>query len=241
MRKILTFAGFFMATATAVMAQNDATRLENPQISVIGHGEVKLTPDRANVQISVQSRATTAAAAAADNAKKQAAVIASIKALGIGDDQISTSNFNVSPEQKYEANKPPTITGYVVTNTVMVEVQKVSQVGSVLDAALGHGANLISGLSFYSSNTQAARRSAIAAAVASARGDAEAAARAAGGSLGTLLEIGLGSYSPPVPRPMMMMRGAVAADAMQTETPISPGQETLSVDVSARWRFIPGN
>ena len=241
MHKILTVAGLFMATATTAMAQNDAIRIESPQISVIGHGEVKLTPDRANVQISVQSRATTAAAAAADNAKKQAAVIASIKALGIGDDQISTSNFNVSPEQKYEPNKPPTITGYVVTNTVIVEVQKVSQVGAVLDAALGHGANLISGLSFYSSNTQAARRSAIAAAVANARGDAEAAAKAAGGSLGTLLEIGLGSYSPPVPRPVMMMRGAVSADAMQTETPISPGQETLSVDVSARWRFIPGN
>ncbi len=146
----------------------------------------------------------------------------------------------MSPEQRYETNKPPTITGYVVTNTVIVEVRKVSQVGAVLDAALGHGANLISGLSFYSSNTEAARRSAIAAAVASAHGDAEAAARAAGGTLGNLVEISLGSYSPPMPRPMMM-RGAVAADAMQAETPISPGQETLSVDISARWKFIPGN
>ena len=238
-RSILVFAALVAITTTAT-AQNDVNRTELPQISVIGHGEVKMTPDRANVQISVQSRATTAAAAAADNAKKQAAVVASIRGLGIGDDQISTSNYTVSPEQKYEPNKPPTVTGYVVTNTVVVEVRKVSQVGAVLDAALGHGANLISGLSFYSSNTEAARRTAIAAAVASARGDAEAAAKAAGGSLGGLLEIALGSYSPPSPRPVMLMRGAVAADAMQ-ETPISPGQETLSVEVSVRWRFLAGN
>lgn len=241
MRKLVALIGVFAISSAPLMAQNDAIRAEIPQISVIGHGEVKMSPDRANVQISVQSRATTAAAAATDNAKKQAAVIASIKALGIGDDQISTSNFNVSPEQKYEANKPPTITGYVVTNTVVVEVRKVSQVGPVLDAALGHGANLISGLSFYSSNTETARRSAIASAVASARGDAEAAARAAGGTLGTLIEIGLGSASPPPPRPMMMMRGVATAESIQADTPISPGQETLTVDVSTRWRFIPGN
>ena len=240
MRRIIVILALFVATIRTAGAQNDATRLELPQISVTGHGESKLTPDRANVQISVQSRAVTAAAAATDNAKMQGAVIASVKALGIGDEQISTSGFNVSPEQKYEPNKPPIITGYVVTNTVVVEVRKVSQVGAVLDAALSHGANVISGLSFFSSNTEAARRSAIAAAVASARGDAETAAKAAGGSLGTLLEIGLGSYSPPVPRPMMM-RGAVSAASMQADTPISPGQETISADVSARWRFIPGN
>ncbi len=231
------FAGFCLLTVP-LTAQNPVSEPPIPQISVSGHGEVKVRPDRATIQISVQSRATTAAAAAADNAQKQSGVIAAIKGLGIGDDQISTSNYSVSPEFKYEANQSPVVTGYVVTNTVVVEVRKISQVGPVLDAALAHGANLISGLDFFASNTEAARRSAIALAVATAKADAEAAARAAGGSLGPLLELGVNSYSPPGPRPMMMR--AMASDSKQADTPISPGQETLSVDVSTRWRFIPG-
>src|SRR6476469_6067723 len=38
-----------------------------PQIAVIGRGEIKVSPDRATIQISVQTRATTAAAAATEN------------------------------------------------------------------------------------------------------------------------------------------------------------------------------
>lgn len=240
MGRNLAFAVFgtvFSAIVAPVSAQLPATDAHVPQIIVSGHGEVRVTPDRATVQIGVESRAGTAAAAAADNANKQAAIIAAIRRLGITNDQITTSNYSVSPEQKYEPNRSPIIVGYIVTNTVVVEVQKISLVGAVLDAALANGSNVISGLSFHASNTESARRTAIASAVAAARADAEVAARAAGGTLGGLLELNVGSYSPPPPRPMMM-RGAVAA--MQADTPISAGLETLSVEVSTRWRFVGG-
>jgi uncharacterized protein YggE len=217
-------------------AQLNASIPPIPQIIVNGHGEVRVTPDRANIQIGVESRAATAAAAAAENANKQASVIAAIKRLGVADDQITTSNYTVSPEQRYEANQPPVITGYIVTNTVVVEVRKIGSVGQVLDAALANGSNVISGLSFFSSNTEAARRAAIAAAVAAARADADAAARAAGGTIGGLIEMTVGSYSPPVPRPLMM--SAASSRSMQADTPISAGLEMVSVDVTTRWRFV---
>jgi uncharacterized protein YggE len=208
-----------------------------PQISVIGRGEIKISPDRATIQISVQTRAATAAAAAADNANKQQSVMTALRALGLGNDQLSTINYNVYPEQRYEPGKEPVIVAYNVTNTILVDVRKLSQVGPVIDAALSHGANMITSLQFYASNTESARRTAIASAIEKARADAEAAARAAHGSLGTLLGIDIGSYSPPPPRPMMM--GKMAAGASQADTPINPGEETLSVEVSTRWRFIP--
>src|SRR5438132_561225 len=72
-----------------------------------------------------------------------------------------------------------------------------------------------------------------------ASADADAAAGAAGGTLGGLIEMDVGSYSPPGPRPVMMARAMVAG--AQDETPISPGEETLSIEVTARWRFIGGN
>lgn len=210
---------------------------QTPQIVVTGHGEVKVSPDRATIQIAVQTRAATASEAASQNAVKQQAVLSALRALGLTNDQLSTVNYQVYPEQRYEQGKDPVIVGYNVTNTIVADIRRIDQVGRVIDAALGHGANMINSLQFYSSNTQTARRTAIASAIETARADAEAAARAAGGSLGPLLEINIVPFNPPQPRPMMMSR---AAGVAQADTPINPGEETLSVEVMTRWRFVGG-
>jgi len=127
------------------------------------------------------------------------------------------------------------VIGYNVTNTLSVELKSLALVGPAIDAALGKGANMISSLHFYASNTEDARRRAIASAIQKARADADAAARAAGGSIGGLLEVSVGAYFPPPPQPLQI-RGRVAAASVAT--PISPGDQTISVDVSTRWRFI---
>lgn len=237
--KITTLPVLMAILAPAsVQAQDSRAPTEPiPQIAVTGRGEVKVSPDRATIQISVQTRGSTAAAAAAENANKQQAVLSALRALGLGNDQLSTINYNVYPEQRYEQGKEPVIVAYNVTNTILAEVRKLTQVGPVIDAGLSHGANMITSLQFYASNTEAARRTAIATAIEKARADAEAAARAARGTLGTLLEINIGAYSPPPPRPMMMM---AQKDMARAETPINAGEETLAVEVSTRWRFHPG-
>lgn len=225
--------------AAPLIAQQHPTMTAIPQISVGSRGEVKVTPDRATIHISVQTRAATAAAAAAENATKQKAVIDALRTLGLAPADISTSGYNVYPEQRYEANREPVVIGYNVTNTLLVELKSVDMVGRVIDAALSRGANMITSLQFFASNTEAARRQAIASAIQKARLDAEAAARAAGGALGGLLEINVGTYFPPPPRPMEMSLRAAAAQA--PETPISPGDQVVVVDVGTRWSFVPGN
>jgi len=207
-----------------------------PSITVSTSSDVKVTPDRATIRISVQTRNRTAAAAAAENAKKQSAVLNSLRKLDISNEQLSTSDYNVSPQYRYEQNSDPILTGYIVTNTVVADIHDVTQVGRILDAALQSGANLVSSLEFYASNTATARRQAIANAVTKARAEADAAAKAANGSITGLLELNVGGemFNPP-PRPMYRM----AADAVAAPTPISPGQQTLTVSVSARWQFTP--
>lgn len=237
----IAYCVLFPALVAPLSAQQGATNTPVepiPQLAVGARGEIRVAPDRATIQISVQTRATTAAAAATENATKQKAVFDALRALGLRPDQLSTVNYNVYPEQRYEPNKAPVIIGYNVTNTLLVDVRKLSDVGPVIDAALSKGANMITSLQFYASNTDDARRTAIATAVQKARLDAEAAARAAGGTVGGLLEVSIAAYNAPPPRPMVMARGQVAGVAA-TETPISPGEETLSVEVNTRWRFIP--
>ncbi len=223
-----------LAITTPVLAQQGDSNATIPQITVSSRGEVKVVPDRANIQISVQTQAATAAAAATENATKQQAVIAALRAVGVDAKDISTAAYNVYPEQRYEPNKEPVVVGYNVTNTLSVDLKSIAMVGPAIDAALGKGANMITSLQFMSSNTAAARQQAMALAIQQARSDAEAAARAAGGSISGLLEINIGAYYAPPPRPMQMM--AKTADA-RMDTPISAGDQTVTVEVTTRWKF----
>ncbi len=207
-----------------------------PQIVTSSSGEARLAPDRANILIGVQTRAATAAAAARENNARQQAIIAAITATGIPKEQISTENYNVYPETRADrAGQNPVVIGYVVTNVVRVEVRRTDQVGPVIDAALAKGANQINSLEFFSSNTDAGRRQALAEAIGRARGDAEAMARAAGGGLGQLLELSTADVGPPRP----LYRAAAMMDKSAAPTPIEPGELTLRVAVTGRWQFAP--
>lgn len=210
-----------------------------PTIAVSGQGEATVVPDRARLSIGVQTQAATAADASARNATLQRAVIEAIRGQGIAAEQISTSGYNVYPEQTYDqATRRTRITGYNVQNTVVVEIRETARVGPVLDAVLARGANLVSSLEFYSSRAEAVRREALQNAVQRARADAEAMAAAAGGRLGDLIELSseVGGMVRPMPM-AAMARARVQADA---PTPVSEGTQTVNAMVSARWRFVAG-
>lgn len=242
--RLLMSLGLIFASLAPIsaplQAQDAASRApERPSISVSAQGSTRVTPDRATIQIGVQTRGATAAAASAENARVAQRVVAAIRAIGIGSEQISTVNYSVNPEYRHIENRSPEITGYTVHNTVVVDVRQIEQVGRVIDASLGAGANMINSLDFYASNTEEARRAALAAAVAKARLDADVIARAAGGTLGGLAEASVGAYMIPMRREnLQMMRGDVAMAA--PPTPVEPGSELLSVQITTRWYFIAG-
>jgi uncharacterized protein YggE len=236
---LLCAAAAPMALPVVASAQNPLAVPVLASVVTSGTAEAKVTPDRAAVMVNVQTRAATAAAAASENARRTTAVLDALGKLGLPKSQLSTEGYSVNPEMVYGSGQAPRVTGYVVTNTVRAETHRPEQVGAMIDASLGAGANVINGLSFYASSIDAPRREAIAAAVSNARADAEAMARAAGGSLGNLIE--LSTQGPTIPpRPMydmsMMARKAEAA----VPTPVNPGEQTISVYVNARWQFVPG-
>ncbi len=210
-----------------------------PMIVTSGQGETKVTPDRARLEVSVQTRAATAADAGAQNARKQQSVLDALRKLGFTSEQLSTANYNLFPEMQYDKNgQSPKVVAYNATNTVRVDIHDVGAIGKAIDASLEAGANMISSLSFYSSNTDSARRTALASAVARARSDADAMAAAAGGTVGALMEIGTTDFAPPVIYNRANMVSDMSAK-MAGATPIEPGEQTISAVVNARWVFIP--
>src|SRR5918992_195571 len=241
MRRLLLVSMLVGATPVAAQQPTPSTATSRgPEIVTSGTGEARVTPDRAQIFMGVQTRAATAAQAGTDNARKTRAVIDAIKARGIPAEQIATSDYNLYPEYDHrepprEGPQTPRVIGYVATNTVRIEVRRLDQVGSLIDAGLAAGANMVNTIQFTASNVDAARRTALAEAVGRARGDAEALAAAAGGSLGAVLE--LKTPSSPV-RPFAGAERLMRMDAAAVaQTPIEPGQQTLMVWVFARWAF----
>jgi uncharacterized protein YggE len=206
---------------------------------VAGSGEARVAPDRAVIMIGVFSRAATAAAAARDNARRQQAIIDTLLSLGFTREQISTMNYNVNPEMRHiPASGRTEVTGYTVSNNVRVDVRRLDQVAPAIDASLAKGANQINGLDFYVFNADEPRRRALAQAIERARADAESMARAAGGSLGPLLEMSTGYMAIPMPRQEMAMAASMRAQA-DVATPIQPGEDVIRAVVTTRWQFVP--
>jgi uncharacterized protein YggE len=236
MKYIIRAAALSAIVAAASQAQ--APAVQPPRITTSGEAQVRLTPDRATVLVGVQTRGATAAAAGTSNARIQKAILDTLKAMGLGPDQLATQNYSVNPEMQYPpTGGPGKVVGYTVSNVVRVELRRVEQVGPVIDASLAKGANQINSVQFTSSTAAEARRTAMGDAVRDARADAEALARAAGGTLGPVIEIT--SSAPPI-RPMyaeVAMRSAAKA----IDTPIEPGEQVISASVSVVWQFIPGS
>ncbi len=208
-----------------------------PEIVVSGRAEKKIPADRATIQLAVATKGQTAEAAGAENARVHQAVMEALQRLVIDPGRITTAGYYVTQEFRYERGEQPKPDGYIARNTVRVEVTQLDQIGRLIDACLAVGANRVDGIDFSASTAAEARRALLAAAIADARADAEAMAKAAGGSLGPLVE--LSTERPergPVPRAGVM---AAPAPGGTAETRITPREIPVESVVFARWQFIP--
>jgi uncharacterized protein YggE len=247
-RAVPAIAGFAVpAPSNAQPGQSSAA--PPPYIAASAIGETRVTPDRAIVQVTVDSRAESAASAGAQNRDKQERVIAAVKLQGVAAPQIRTSGYRVNPEYAQpERGKARRVTGYRATNTIQVEVRSIETIGKIIDAALGAGATNIGSVGLYASNTDTARRDAVQRAVTKARGEAESAATAAGGTLGTLVELTIDPGT--IPRPLLqnvvVTSGGASLGASgerglaPSYTPVEPGESLVIAAVRARWQFVAG-
>ena len=206
-----------------------------PNIATSAVGEARITPDRAMLNVALETQGGTAAAAATDNARLQARIIDAVKAAGVAAAQIRTSGYNVYPE--YSGGKTPKVTGYRARNTVQVEIRSIDAVGKVIDAALGAGATNLGALGLYASSTDTARREAITKAVTKARAEAEAAAVAAGGSLGPMIEFTIDPVGLPRPFETVVVTSAGMPERPMP-TPIETGELVVQAVVRAKWQFV---
>ncbi len=118
-----------VALGTTASAASAATR--GRTITVVGTGEVRGTPDVADLVLGVSGRAGSAADAMARIADRAQKVIDALHDAGVSDDDIQTADLSVQPVYDDDGN----VKGYEASNTVSVRIRDLTKAGAVVDAA----------------------------------------------------------------------------------------------------------
>ncbi len=225
---------FFSAVAAAQAQQPQS--LPEARVVVIGEGSVSVPPDYAQARAGATTRAKTAREAADANSKLMTAITAALTNAGIAPKDIQTERFSVQPV--YTAPQPGVeqkLTGFAVSNQVVVKIRAIDKVGDILDRLLAAGATDLGTVQFLHSDPSKMLDAARDAALADARRKAELYAHAANLKLGAVAWITEDSgYAPPLPMVAMRAAGAVGA-----APPISAGEDILHARITVGFAIAP--
>jgi uncharacterized protein YggE len=193
-------------------------------VSTTGHGVVTVVPDEATVSAGVHTQAASASDALAQNGRLMNAVVAALKAGG--GSELQTQQVSLYP-QTDEGGK---VTGYTADNSVSAK-SKIADAGALIDAAVGAGANTVSGPSLDVSDRDALYRDALKKAVADARAKAAALGEAGSFGVGPVSTV---SEDGSAPQPVFT---AQVAGAAKDSTPVEPGTQDVTADVTVTFRI----
>jgi uncharacterized protein YggE len=191
-------------------------------------------PDLVRINAGVITQATTAVEAIRRNAARMEAVRAALRAAGIAERDIQTSNLNLNPNYRYAENQPPQLVGYQAVNEVSVRFRDIAKTGPILDALVAQGANQINGPMLTIEQPEAAFDEARTQALATARARAELYARTLGMRVARILSVSEATMGF-VPRGRIgAVRNMAAGDAA---TQIEPGEQTLSINLTVSFEL----
>jgi uncharacterized protein YggE len=180
----------------------------------------------AMITVGVESKGQDAKEALSKNADLQTAVIAAVEAQGVPANHIQTTSLSIYFDSQQD--------NYVADHELTLRLDDVSKVGSVLDAAVGAGANNSWGVQFELKDQSAARAQALQAAVKDSRTRADSIASALGVAVSGVASASESSYTVVPPQPYAASKALAPGAAT---TPVQPGELTITADVNVVYTF----
>jgi len=207
-------------------------------IWVTGKGEVSVVPDIATLRLGVEVQKASVAEAQIEATEAMDKVMAALKDSGVDEKDIQTQYFRIRQRTKWYGEKEE-IVGYQVSNKVRAKIRDMDKVGAIIDAAAKAGGDFfrIEDISFFVEDPSTYYKDLREKAMADAEAKAKQLAELAGVSLGKATYVSEGIQTPRsweermVPVPIPMPPGGVP-------TPISPGEETISLTIQVAYAIL---
>lgn len=221
---------------------NNITTTKTDLFTSQGTGEEKAVPDTAMVVLGVTKSASTAEEAKNQMNSITNTIVADLKALGIEEKNIKTTNFSVNPEIQpaYDTNLTPqvppkgTVPSFTASQNLEVTTKTIAMANQAIDTATKDGANTIGTPTFVVNDEKrkALTKQARIKAIADAKKNAAELADEAGIKLGRVINIQENSgYG---------LRYAAMDKAAEStgQTQLNPGENTISVTVTLSFETL---
>ena len=236
----LALAGTMMA-GLALPATAMADETKSGTISVSATGRSAVPPDMAVINLSVVREGKSAREALTENSAAMDSVLRAMKARGIEDKDLQTTNFNIQPRYFYPKRsssgeqKPPQIVGYIVSNGLTVRIRDMGSIGEILDQSVTLGVNSGGQISFQNADPEAALADARVKAMEAAIKKAKTLTGTAGVDLGRILNIS--EQNRGTPRPQVFARAAKMESDAAMPVPAAGGENSYSITVNVQWEI----
>ena len=226
MRSII--ASVVLSVMTLV-AQGQEVCREPKVVKTTGTAELKVTPDRATVQLGVEHQSATAKYAKAEVASTSRKILAALKELNIEDKDIQTAYLYLEPMIDYR--KGLRITNFTAEQSLSITVRDLSKLDTVMDAVISAGANHIGGIEYQSSDLRRYKDQARDAAAQAAREKAEALAKALGNQIGKTYSVEEVPQTEGFYGPVAGMMANTSLEDKSRGPSTAPGQLTVKASV----------
>ena len=212
-------------------------------MTITGNAHSNAEPETLTIRLGVQTTNPTAGTALSENSRLMTSAVEAIAALGIQEDELSTSYFNIEPRYEGKYNEDGiyvnVFVGYRVSNIIEVTTDRLDMAADIIDASVAAGANSVISVDFgVSPETEKSTRDGlIGDAVCDAVHKAEMALKPIGYRI-TGVET-MHVDSPGAHGSWRLASAQIAEDAAFAGTPIFSGDQSLSASVTVTFFIGP--
>jgi uncharacterized protein YggE len=230
---IIFFALLFVFTKWGPAINfSSVTQTKDQPFVVTGEGKVYVTPDIAKISLGIKEMGVSLKEVQDSVNKKSQTLTSAVKKMGVKEEDIKTTSYNLYPEYNYQTSVTKII-GYRVSTTYQVTIRDFDKINSIIVAATDAGANMEGSISFnLNDDTRKDKlNEARKLAISEAKTKAEGLASAAGITLGRIINIGENENGSNCIYDLVVPSAESAIGKLATEPAIEAGQTTISVVV----------
>lgn len=226
-RIILILAVMGLWTSVSLAAQDNLPL--GKTIKVEGQGEITAEPDQVTIQIGVIEEGVLVEDLVAKVKTKMARILTALKTFDIPKKDLQTTQYSIEPKNEFANGKSQRV-GYVVNNSLKIDLKNISKIGDVLTALSTNDTAQLNGLTFGFSEPAKLQEEALKLAVEDAHSKAMAIASEAGVELGPVYSIEQKGVNMPIIRPVAETRALLSLDVMSS-VPVEPGTDQVTAQV----------
>jgi uncharacterized protein len=118
-----------------------------PQVTVAGEGKVRVTPDQAEISVTIETKGTKAIDVKKENDIAVEKVLQFIKKMKLPKEDVMTQRIALNPNYDYEKKKH----SYIANQTIIIILRDLSKYDELAEGLVDNGVNRIDNVEFKSS------------------------------------------------------------------------------------------